>query len=660
MEPLIVIVATVIHTVFIAVVVRRLLGVAVGWPRTLLLSAMATSLASAPLAWAFDWLGVGAPSETADPGATSAVAILLIAWVLALEISILAIAEAIVPTGTLPGPLDLVRGLPAWLRRTRRYLGILGIAARHGLIRYLGPSRPVAPDDPDRPRDTAVALRQALTQAGVTFVKLGQMLGTRPDLLPPRYIDELSRLHSQVPPQGWPLVEATLRDELGADPHTVFGDIEHTPLAAASVGQVHCATLRTGEDVVVKVQRTGARAMVRGDVDIIARLAASTERRTSWARRLGTVDLADGFRRSLDEELDYRVELHNLEALRGSETIVIPRGYPQYSTPRVLTMDRLVGVPLSGAAREIAALSPQARRDLAEGLLDLVLLQMFVDGVFHADLHGGNVLLLSDGRLALLDFGAVGRLDRGARSALTALLTAVDGQDGAAASAQLVRLLEAPDDLDVSALEREVADLVMRAPSLPVDELFGRLFAVAIRYRLRVPPPAAAAFRAIAALEGTLRLLSPDIDIIALARARAAAVVGTSLRPRELADAARGQLVTTMPALARLPEQVASVVDRLDRPHFGIRPALAVDAPTERFLSGLVQQVVIAVLAATSAACGTALTLSSRGPMVAPRLALSTYVGLVLLLFAYVLGSRLVGLAFRVRHETQTEQLRSR
>lgn len=652
MHVLTLLLGTVVNTLLIAVVVRRLLGVAVGWPRTLLLSVIATTAAGPPLERIFVWVGLGSVDvATTAPWPAALIGLLYIAWVLALEVSVLAVAEAVVPTGTLPGPVELVRGLPGWLRRTRRYLTILRIAAQRGLLRYLGRSRPLVPGGPRRRRDTATSLREALTQGGVTFVKLGQMLATRPDLLPPRYVEELSRLHSQVPAEPWETVGRTLAEELGEDPASAFATISAEPLAAASVGQVHTATLHTGEEIVVKVQRSNARDLVRDDLDIITRLAAMTERRTAWARRLGTSDLAAGFCRSLHEELDYRVELHNLTTLRGNDRVVVPGAHPARSTRRVLTMDRLDGIPLTSAHEEVAALSPEARRGLATGLLDLVLEQIFLDGVFHADLHGGNVLLLADGRLALLDLGAVGRMDRGTRAALVSLLLAVERQDGAAAAKRLTRLMDAPDDLDEALLERQLGDLVMRVGSLPVEELFGELFAVALGHGLRVPPAVAAAFRAIGALEGTLRLLTPDVDVVALARERARTVAGGTLDRRALLEDAKDQAVAGLPLAQRVPEQLASIVQRLDRSGPVTTTTLVADAPTRRFLSGLVQQVVLAVLAATSAACGTALVLSDVGPLLAPRLPLATYFGLVLLLFAYVLGSRLVATAFRGRHE---------
>lgn len=653
MTAVIVVVATVFNTVVITVIVRGLLGVAVGWPRTLCLSAVATLAAFSPLGQIMEWVGITATSNSVShPIAALLIGLLYGAWVLVFLICILAVAEAILPTGSVPGPVALLRGLPGWLRRVRRYVSILGIAARHGLIGFLSRSSSGMVGDSASRRDTATSLREALTQGGVTFVKLGQSLASRPDLLPQRYVEELSRLHSQVAPEPWSEIHRTLSQELGIEPERFFAEIDPVPLAAASVGQVHTATLSSGEQVVVKTQRARARDLVRRDVDIIEHLAALTERRAAWARRLGTRDLARGFHRSLDEELDFRVELHNLTTLRGSDMVVIPGAYPKHSTERVLIMEQLHGVPLTSAGQEIASLSPEARHELAEALVDVVMQQLFVDGVFHADLHGGNVLLLTDGRLGLLDVGSVGRMDRGLRGALVSLLLAVNRQDGAAAATRLSNLLEAPEDLNMPLLKRQMAELVMRVGGIPVEELLGQLFTITLDHRLRIPPPLAAAFRTIGSLEGTLRLLDPDISVIGLVRDRASSVAHAGFTSENVLEQAQEQLVTVADIARQLPEHVGSILHRIDRPNLGVRLNLVADANSERFLSGLVQQVVLAILTATFAACGTALVLSDMGPLLAPRLQLVTYTGLVLLLVAFTLGSRLIALAFRGRYET--------
>ena len=400
MEALGVVVGSVVNALLLTVAARRLLGVPVGWPRTFLLSLVANAAAAPLLSWTLLEIGIDWRSSTLDSQQQSVVvlvSVLFVAWVVAVEVGVLVILEALLPTGSVPGPVELVRTAPARVRRARRYAQIVRIAARHGLGRYLTPR----PPDHEPGVATARALREALTAGGVTFVKLGQMLSTRSDLLGPSYVAELSRLQSDVRPEPWETVRRTLVEELGRDPDEVFVEVDPVPLAAASVGQVHRARLASGEDVVVKVQRTDARAQVTADLDIVERLAAWLQRTTPWARTLGVRDLAAGFAQSLDEELDYRVEAANVAAVRAGlpadSPVRVPRVHEHLTTERVLVMERMPGRPLSEPAA-LEGTGAEERAELAEELLGSVLHQVLVTGVFHADLHAGNVLL--DGRPA--------------------------------------------------------------------------------------------------------------------------------------------------------------------------------------------------------------------------------------------------------------------
>lgn len=639
-----VLISSLINALIIGWLARRLLGTPVGWPRTLALSLIVNAATAPLLTWALPQLGVQQVIEwNPDAGAAVLVITLFGAWMIAIEVGLLAIGEAIVPTGSLPGPVELVRSLPQRWRRGRRYAAIVGVLVRRGLRRYLRPGART-----DGAARTARALRDALADGGVTFVKLGQMLATRPDLLPPVYIRELSTLHSDVPPEPAAGVRAVIEQELGASPDELFADFDDEPLAAASVGQVHRARLASGEAVVVKVQRPAARATVTADLDIVNRLAALAERRTGWGRALGTVDLAAGFARSLDEELDYRVELRNLIAC-GSGPIVVPRPHPAFSSARVFTMDALDGVPLSRAVGELDALDAESRHRLAKELLLAVLRQLLVTGIFHADLHGGNVMLLREGRLALLDFGSVGRIDSGARTSLALLLLALDRQDGAAATSALCDLLIAPPGLDERALERDVAELIMRlGGGLPLNDTIVDLFEVVVRHGLRVPGQIAAAFRALGAAEGTLRLLDPHLDLVAMARELTPALASDGLALPSI-DGLRDLAAAHLPALQRLPRRLVGIAERLEAGTLALRVQGLGEAGERRFLTGLMRQIVLVVLAATAAACGVALTLSELGPQLTPVLRVSAFGGLTLLLFAFILGCRALVLVFRGR-----------
>ena len=393
---------TALTVLLLAWAVRRLLGIRFGAVRTVLAGAVAFA-ASGPL--------FGSLRDVADRDSQGLGPFwfFLLGLTLSLLVAmvVLVLAEVLVPTGSVPPPYEwwgLVRGRAA---RTRRYGQIARIAARHGLGRALrGRWRGGA--DPLRRRQLARSMTAAMDEGGVTFVKLGQMLSTRPDVIGPEYAAELSRLHSDVPAQPWSQVREMLRSELGDDPSVVFADVEELPLAAASVAQVHRATLPSGEAVVVKVQRTDARAQVTADLDIVLRLAAWLDRSVPWAHRLGVRDLAHGFAASLEEELDFRVEAANMATIAaaaagtpesaGHARVRVPRVHR--TTRRLLVMDAMPGRPLSSA--DLSGLSPERGRELADLLLDIR--QRFSLSILLVEHHMNLVMRVSD-KVVALDFG---------------------------------------------------------------------------------------------------------------------------------------------------------------------------------------------------------------------------------------------------------------
>ncbi|HJD73557.1 MAG TPA: hypothetical protein K8V13_18355, partial [Enterobacter roggenkampii] len=615
----VVVATTVVNALIVAVVARRLLGAPVGWPRTIIVALLGNSLGTVLIRQVMEGLHLG-PTQLdpagADPTALVVVVVLGAGWLLVLEIMVLAVLEALLPTGALPSPLAFVRGTPARLRRTRRYTEVVRIAARHGLVAWLRPRMPRRGHDAEAPSTTARALRRALEDAGVTFVKLGQTLSTRADLLPASVIDELSRLHSDVPAVSWEEIRPAIDAALGRPLEEVFAHVDTVPLAAASVAQVHTGRLHDGSDVVLKIQRPGARAQVTGDMDIVLRLADRLDRTTSWGRNLGLRSLARGFADSLDEELDYGVELANMAAVEASTTsdlVHVPRAHAEISSRTLLVMERIDGGPLSARPGDVAALSQERRDALAQALVGTILRQVLVTGVFHADLHAGNVMLRPDGTLALLDLGSVGRLDSGSRSALGMVLTAVERADAVAATDALVDLLDRPAGLDDRELEREVGQLLTRlSGSGPVPAaLFGDLLSIVIRHRFSVPPQLAGAFRALGALEGTLALLRSDLDLVSAARAEGRTLSREKLSPQALKDGLISQVAALLPMLQRMPRRLNRITEDLEAGRFTINTRVLGHDDDRAFVTGIVQQLIVAVLAAALGLAGTMLIATS-------------------------------------------------
>jgi ubiquinone biosynthesis protein len=556
----------------------------------------------------------------------------------------LVLAEVLVPTGSLPHPVDLVRGLRGRLARARRYSRITRIAVRHGLGPYLTGRRRDDLALPNGRSRLASSLATALDEAGVTFVKLGQILSTRRDLLPPEFVDELSRLRDRVAPVPWPEVERVLAEELDGPVTEVFAEFSPEPLAAASIAQVHAATLRSGERVVVKVQRPGIGSVVERDLDIVARLAATLHARTRWGRTIGVRDLAAGFADAMREELDFRVETANMVAVAaGSHTAVrYPEPYESLSGKRVLVMERLDGVPLSAAGPE----TPD-REGLARTLLDTMLRQVMLDGVFHADPHPGNVLLLAGGGLGMIDFGSVGRLDGALRDALQRLLLAMDKADVLGMADALLEVVRRPDEIDQVQLERAIGQFLARHLSAGAPagmRMFADLFKIVADFGLSVPPEVAAVFRALATLEGGLTQLSPGFDLVAEARGVAAGYVHRNMDPEALRQTAMDELVTLVPMLRRLPRRVERIAGALENGRLSLNIRLFADQRDRRYVTELLHQVLLTVLGATAGVMAVILLAADSA---APQITLLQLCGYSLLIISAVLVLRVLALIFR-------------
>ncbi len=418
----------------------------------------------------------------------------------------------------------------------------------------------------------------------------------------------------------------------------------------------------------MKVLRPGIQDSAERDLDIVQRLAVTLEQRTGWARRLGAVRLAEGFAAALREELDFRVEARNMTAAAaswspgpdqpGGVAVVLPGAHLKLSSRQVLVTDWLDGVSLGNAQPLIDELGLD-RATLARTLLRHMLHQITVDGVFHADPHPGNILLLTDGRLGLLDLGSVGRLDAQLRSALQDLLLAVGRGDPAGMSDALLDLVARPDEIDEQALERALGQFMalhLAGGGAAGAEMFTDLFRLITRFGLGIPPEVAAVFRALATLEGTLTQLAPGFDLVAEARGFAQGFFTERLAPEHLRKTATDELVALLPVLRRLPRRIDRVSGALEEGRLGINVRLFADRRDRQVITGLVHQALLTVLGAVTGVIAAILLASRGGPTVTPGLSLFQLIGYNLLVVAAVLALRVLFTIFRADRLLRAKQ----
>ena len=414
--------------------------------------------------------------------------------------------------------------------------------------------------------DDAEALAHDLEALGPTFIKLGQVLSGRTDVLPPAYIAALARLQDQVAPFSFADVERIVEAELGVKISKAYGMFEAEPIAAASLGQVHRAALRDGRMVAVKVQRPEAHEQVTADLEALAEIAAFLDKRTDAGARYHFSDLIAEFRRTLLEELDYANEAANLRTLGANlakfTDIIVPQPVADYSTSRVLTMDYVLGT-------KVTALSPLTRMDveaerLGRELVRAYLHQIVVDGFFHADPHPGNVFITDDRKVALVDLGMVGRLSDRTQDRLLALLMAAAEGHGDEAADTLIELGERLDGFSEPALRRDVVDVVTKFQNAPLADLeVGRLLLDvnqrASAHGLRPPSDLALLGKTLLNLDAVARALSPNLDVNSTIREQAV----TLMRHRMLRSVSPGRVLATMLDAKQFAEKLPARVNRV-------------------------------------------------------------------------------------------------
>ncbi len=367
-------------------------------------------------------------------------------------------------------------------------------------------------------------LRMAVEELGSTYIKLGQVLSTRSDLLPAKVIKELAKLQDDVPPFPLSEVKRIIEKELSRPITELFESFDETPFGSASIGQVHKAYLKDGEPVAVKVQRPGIQGIIEVDLEIMLHLATLMERHIEELALHRPVKIVEEFTRTLEKETDYTVEAANIERFSrnflGDPTLYIPKVYHELSTERVLTMEFVEGIKISKVERlKEAGLDPKI---ITERGADLILTQIFEHGFFHADPHPGNIFVLPNNVVCLLDFGMAGAVNRTTREDFVDLIDAVVRQNAYQATQVLLKLTTWEAEPNLQLLEREVAEfmgkhLYKTLKEIRIGKLIQHLFEIVSAHRLQIPPDLFLMMKALSTVEGVAVMLDPDFDMIARA-----------------------------------------------------------------------------------------------------------------------------------------------
>ena len=411
-------------------------------------------------------------------------------------------------------------------------------------------------------------LADDLEAMGPTYVKLGQVLAGRPDLLPEPYLKALARLQDKVKPFSYAEVEEIVMTELGVRISKAFSSFEVEPVAAASLGQVHCATLRDGKAVVVKVQRPNIRRQIAEDFEVLEQIAGFLDGHTALGRRHRFLVTVEEFRVTVQQELNYELEAHNLvqlgKNLKDFKLIQVPQPVPSYCTRSVLTMDEVRG-------RKVTALGPLDRLDLkggelADELFKAYLQQVLVDGLFHADPHPGNVFVTDNGRIALIDLGMVGHTTPAMQENLLKVLLDISEGNGEAAAEMAIKMSERRENFSEVEFRRRIAQLVAMRHDQALDQLnVGRslleVSSIAQDEGLIVPGELVLIGKTMLQLDEIGRILDPTFDTNASIRRNVAALMSRHLRKDFTQGSVYGALLDAKDFALGLPARLNRIMD---------------------------------------------------------------------------------------------------
>ncbi|MCP4397020.1 MAG: AarF/ABC1/UbiB kinase family protein [bacterium] len=467
---------------------------------------------------------------------------------------------------------------------------------------------------------TAQRSRMVLEDLGPTFAKLGQVLSTRPDLLPASFIEEFKKLQDRVPPISFREVSDQIAIALGKPPGQIFSTIESKPIASASIGQVHKAVLKsTGEAVVIKVQRPAIRSMIESDLDILYLLARLIENNIPETRMYSPVGIIEEFDKAIHRELDYTIEAQNIIRFRNNfehdKSVYVPQMYRELSTRNVLVIEYIDGVKISDLIR-----TAEEKHKIARNGFRSMLKQIFIDGFFHGDPHPGNLFVTANNEIVFLDFGMMGRLDEEMRNELADLLIAVINQDVAHIAQILAQLGTQSEDLNMRVFRNDVADILERYYGVALQEIeLGKvtreMVEVAMKHQVRIPSDYTLMLKALLTIESIGKQLDPDLNAVQEAKPLVGRILKDRWNPQRIFSHSMLNFRNLSLTLRDLPSQIHQILEevrhgklRIEFEHVHLeRLILTLESSSNRIAASLV---------ITALIIGSSIVIhSDRGPM---------------------------------------------
>ncbi len=539
-----------------------------------------------------------------------------------------------------------IDAFPQLVRDTRRLSEIISTLAKYQLAPWISTINAAwiqghfqsVDGEPISELEPGVRMREAFTELGTTFIKLGQILSTRPDLVGPEITRELAKLQADAAADPPEVVEEVFISELGVPPEALFLEFDSQAAASASIGQVHFAYMKDGTAVAVKVQHPGIEGKIRSDLEILKKLAELAEHHSEQARQFRPVATVDEFSRILLAELDFSREQRNLKKFAQNfaddPMVVIPRVYDELSTQRILTMERLDGVSLAqaGLLRE----QGHDLEDLANRGANIFLEMIFRDQFYHADPHPGNILVLGNSEIGLLDFGMVGRIDDELRRTMEDMLFALNERNSQDMCDQIRELGDVPPGLNDKEFRRDIEDFLadyatQSIADLKLGDALNRMMEIIRSYKIVLPTRATLLIKVLVMLEGTARSLSPKFSLMEILIPYQQRIIERRLSPRELFKRARHNVQDWAALVEMAPHEIAELLKQIKGGKFDVHLE-------HRKLDPVVNRLVLGVLTA-ALFVGSAMILSSDVPPTFHGVSIAGSAGC---LIAFAMGFRLV------------------